>query len=147
VSDLKGGHLLEIEELDLAVLDLDAKEVDRPKEYLERLEKLHKSITLYLWLSYRYEGIFTSQALAFHTKALVEEKISEQLDRVDYRPDRRRLAAKLIREASQNREQPQQDVLQGLEEPDGRALDSQGARILEELAGGAEQLEESTAAP
>lgn len=73
-----GGELLDIKEIDLDILDKDpfgagAKGVDPLT--LRGYESLHKILTLYLWLSYRFAGVFRSQALAFHVKALVEAKI------------------------------------------------------------------------
>lgn len=73
-----GGELLDIKEIDLDILDKDpfgvgAKGVDPLT--LRGYESLHKILTLYLWLSYRFAGVFRSQALAFHVKGLVEAKI------------------------------------------------------------------------
>jgi ATP-dependent RNA helicase SUPV3L1/SUV3 len=45
---------------------------------------LHRAVTLYLWLSYRFSGVLTSQALAFHVRGLVEERINACLAHVDY---------------------------------------------------------------
>lgn len=89
VGSMSGGHLLDIEDLDLEILDLTKDQVDGT-EYLMRLEALHKSLTMYLWLTYRYKGVFRSQPLAFHTKALVEEKITDYLDHLSFVPDSRK---------------------------------------------------------
>ncbi|KAB5572441.1 P-loop containing nucleoside triphosphate hydrolase protein [Coniochaeta sp. 2T2.1] len=83
------GHLLDIEDLDLEILELNREDVDG-HEYLMRLEALHKALTMYLWLTYRYQGIFCSQALAFHTKSLVEEKITDYLEHLNFVPEDRR---------------------------------------------------------
>ena len=92
VAKQSGGGLLDISELNLDVLDENR---DLGPVYLRELEGLHRSLVLYLWLSYRFSGIFTSQALAFHTKSLVEEKIDEALAKFSYddqaRQKRRRL--------------------------------------------------------
>jgi ATP-dependent RNA helicase SUPV3L1/SUV3 len=90
VGTMSSGHLLDIEDLDLDILDLTADQVPGT-EYLMRLEALHKSLTMYLWLTYRYQGVFRSQALAFHTKSLVEEKITHYLDHLSFVPDSRKL--------------------------------------------------------
>ncbi|KAI9822806.1 MAG: RNA helicase [Phylliscum demangeonii] len=66
------GKVLHLKILDLDVMDLA---VNQSKWYLERLELLHQSIVLYLWLSYRYPGVFSTRGLAFHLKELIEEKI------------------------------------------------------------------------
>ncbi|KAI9713485.1 MAG: RNA helicase [Bogoriella megaspora] len=76
VEQQQGGNLLELKELDLDVLD---KEPQAEREYLVRLEKLHKGIILYLWLGYRFAGVFNTQPLALHTKGLVEEAIEKTL--------------------------------------------------------------------
>ncbi|KAH8912385.1 mitochondrial ATP-dependent RNA helicase [Coniochaeta sp. PMI_546] len=89
VSTMSSGHLLDIEELDLEILDMNKEDVDG-YEYLMRLEALHKALTMYLWLTYRYQGVFRSQPLAFHTKALVEEKITDYLDHLNFVPDYRK---------------------------------------------------------
>ncbi|KAI9775105.1 MAG: RNA helicase [Candelina submexicana] len=76
VADQAGGDLLGIEEFNLVILD-DDRTPD--KERLEQLEILHKSLVLYLWLSYRFAGVFKSRPLATHVKELVEEKIEQGL--------------------------------------------------------------------
>lgn len=76
VATQGGGSILEIPELNLEILD---REMTVDKGYLTSLETLHKALVLYLWLSYRFSGIFTTQALAFHIKTLVEEKIDKVL--------------------------------------------------------------------
>ncbi|KAK9413848.1 putative P-loop containing nucleoside triphosphate hydrolase protein [Seiridium unicorne] len=80
VANMEGGYLLDIHGIELELLDTNMDEyVLGPNEYLRRLETLHKTITLYLWLSYRYSGVFRSQNLAFHVKDLVETKINLHL--------------------------------------------------------------------
>ena len=71
-----GGHLLDILELPLEVLE---QEISGGRFYLRELERLHKGIIVYLWLSYRFAGIFPSRVLAFHVKSLVEAKIEQVL--------------------------------------------------------------------
>ncbi|KAL1868753.1 hypothetical protein VTK73DRAFT_3505 [Phialemonium thermophilum] len=85
ISENRTAHLLDIEGLDLDILDIERGAADvNNTQYLQRLEELHKSITLYLWLSYRYQGVLTSQHLAFHVKSLVEEKIKDFLDNLSF---------------------------------------------------------------
>lgn len=83
ISNQSSGELLDIGTLKLELLD---KEVEKhklgTKGYLREAELLHKGLTLYLWLSYRFPAVFRSQALAFHTKGLVEEKIDFCLSQV-----------------------------------------------------------------
>lgn len=88
VADQNGGELLDIKEINLELLD-EPPDVDG-KEYLRKLEALHKALTLYLWLSYRFAGVFRSQPLGFHVKSLVEDKIDECLAQVRLDPERRK---------------------------------------------------------
>lgn len=71
-----GGKLLDIPELNLGILD---QKPTADKEYLSDLEALHRSLILYLWLSYRFEGVFNTQAMALYVKELVEKNIDVAL--------------------------------------------------------------------
>lgn len=71
-----GGGLLDIPELNLDILD---QKPTADKEYLSDLEALHRSLILYLWLSYRFEGVFITQAMASYVKELVEKNIDVAL--------------------------------------------------------------------
>lgn len=85
VAHHESGELLDIKEIQLEILDFTRTNYPAGRgEYLRHLEALHKALTLYLWLSYRYVGIFQSQGLAFHVKALVEERINKYLENLDY---------------------------------------------------------------
>lgn len=87
----QNGELLNIQEIPLEILDYSRDTYPPGKlEYLKHLESLHRALTLYLWLSYRYTGVFQSQELAFHTKALVERRIDEYLAQLDYAPEARK---------------------------------------------------------
>ncbi|KAL5349302.1 RNA helicase [Pseudogymnoascus australis] len=98
IANRSSTDLLEIPALDIELLDETRTE---GKEYLSRLEALHQGITLYLWLSYRFAGVFRSQALAFHIKSLVEEKINESLAKVPFEEHRRRMIQALKLKAIQ----------------------------------------------
>ncbi|PGH02946.1 hypothetical protein AJ79_07483 [Helicocarpus griseus UAMH5409] len=76
VAENKSGDLLEMENLPLEVLD---RPVSGDKSYLATLETLHRSLVLYLWLSFRCGGVFTNRALATHVKALTEIKMDRAL--------------------------------------------------------------------
>ena len=76
VGEHSSGELLSIPEVPLEVLD---EEVRLDREYMRRLESLHKTLVLYLWLSYRFAGVFVDQDMAFHVKKLTEEKIDAVL--------------------------------------------------------------------
>lgn len=71
-----GGRLLDIPELNLEILE---EPVSGSKEYLHGLEVLHRSIILYLWLSFRFGGVFTDRTLASHVKELAEERMVRAL--------------------------------------------------------------------
>ncbi|KAI9886250.1 MAG: hypothetical protein M1823_001921 [Watsoniomyces obsoletus] len=71
--------LPDIEHLELEVLDQDES---LNRFYLKKLEGLHSGLVLYLWLSYRYESIFTSRSLAFQVKGMVETRINNMLTRM-----------------------------------------------------------------
>ncbi|KAI3400657.1 hypothetical protein diail_2369 [Diaporthe ilicicola] len=105
VATHDSGKLLDIEEIKLEILDHTLEDYPPGRiEYLRHLETLHKCLTLYLWLSYRYVGIFQSQALAFHIKAMVEEKIDEYLGQLDYSPEARRKRLRDLRKAARKKE-------------------------------------------
>ena len=91
VATQSGGELLDVKTMNLELLDMDINE-DKAgsKSYLQAAETLHKKLTLYLWLSYRFAGVFRSQALAFHVKSLVEEKIDQCLSQVHFDAEKRR---------------------------------------------------------
>ncbi|RDW69727.1 hypothetical protein BP6252_08747 [Coleophoma cylindrospora] len=76
IASQEGGDLLGLTCVDLELLDRTVDDFPQgPKAFLEQLESLHKILTLYLWLSYRFAGVFRSQKLCFHVKDLIEEKI------------------------------------------------------------------------
>lgn len=92
IAEQSGGSIVDIPELPLEVLDA---EVSPSREYLRELERLHKGIVTYLWLSYRFAGLFNTRALAFHVKTMVEEKIEEVLSQFSFtEAQRRKIAAK-----------------------------------------------------
>lgn len=76
VAEHSSGALLEIAEIPLEVL---AEEMRADRTYMQRLEHLHKALVLYLWLSYRFAGVFINQAMAFYVKSLVEDRIDKML--------------------------------------------------------------------
>lgn len=76
VAEHSDGRLLDIPQVKLEILE---EPVSGNKSYLEKLEALHKSLLLYLWLGYRFGGVFTDRALASHVKGLVEEQMIRAL--------------------------------------------------------------------
>lgn len=96
IDEQRGGALLDVSELKLEVLD---EQVSAEKRYLQDLESAHKALVLYLWLSYRFAGVFTSRAMARYVKELVEERIDNVL--ADYAHDQKfRQKLKIIRHQS-----------------------------------------------
>jgi ATP-dependent RNA helicase SUPV3L1/SUV3 len=91
ISTQSGGELLDLKSVELELLDIEPH--DHPsgsKTYLRLIETLHKALTLYLWLSYRFAGVFRTQGLAFHAKSLVEERIDKCLADVHWDEKKRR---------------------------------------------------------
>ncbi|EMT69901.1 ATP-dependent RNA helicase suv3, mitochondrial [Fusarium odoratissimum] len=85
VANSEDGGLLKIKEIPLENLEIDFKTFKGTSmEYLHRLESLHAAINQYIWLSYRFSGLFRDQKLAFHVRSLVEEKLIDTLERLDF---------------------------------------------------------------
>lgn len=76
VGNNRSGALLDLPEIEVDILDVP---ISAERAYLAKLESVHTALILYLWLSYRYDGVFPSQPMAFHVKKLVEEKIDTVL--------------------------------------------------------------------
>jgi ATP-dependent RNA helicase SUPV3L1/SUV3 len=84
-----GRDLLDFESIPLYLLEKDIH--DHPsgaKGYLRQAEMLHRGLATYLWLSYRFAGTYRLQALCFHIKSLVEQKIDECLAEVTVSPSK-----------------------------------------------------------
>ncbi|ROW16689.1 hypothetical protein VPNG_01747 [Cytospora leucostoma] len=112
------GNLLDVKEINLEVLDYTRNNFPHGgPEYLKQLEALHKALTLYLWLSYRYVGIFQSQPLAFHVKEMVEEKINEYLEHLDFSDEARKQRIREMRKQAAKKKRRAQRVFQDSEEP------------------------------
>jgi ATP-dependent RNA helicase SUPV3L1/SUV3 len=100
VAEQSGGELLDLQTLNLELLDVDMYEYGgQVSDYLRAVESLHKILTLYLWLSYRFAGVFRSQALAFHVKSVVEDRIDLCLKEVHWDSKKRLQKAKLRQQA------------------------------------------------
>lgn len=94
VANNSSGRLLDIPEIHLEILEA---KVSGSKEYMNELESLHKTLILYLWLSYRMGGIFTDRTLASHVKEMVEERMMRALTEFSAN-------AKLRKDASRRRQ-------------------------------------------
>lgn len=96
VGDNSSGALLDIKELPLDILD---QKMTPDRMYMERLELLHKALILYLWLSYRFAGVFINQAMAFYVKRLTEDKIDKMLAEYSASPEIRERIRRMREEA------------------------------------------------
>ena len=76
IAGQKRTSILDLESLALEILDAPTR-TDR--EYLIDLEELYSVLVLYIWLSYRFAGVLSGQALAFHAKELVRKRMSKYL--------------------------------------------------------------------
>lgn len=122
IASQTGGGFLEIKSLPLEILD---QPITARRDYLRGLERLHKGIVSYLWLSYRFHGIFTGRAVAGYVKGLVEGRIEEVLKRFSFEEGKRR---KVV-------EQREREFLRGLEDFGADAGAGAGARAEEAVVG------------
>jgi ATP-dependent RNA helicase SUPV3L1/SUV3 len=97
VSEQRGGNILDIPSLNLDILD---REIVGERSYLRELEILHKGVILYLWLSFRFPGVFTTRPLATHIKELIEGNIEQTLKLLSFSETKRRRAREKLREAA-----------------------------------------------
>ncbi|KAI1174602.1 P-loop containing nucleoside triphosphate hydrolase protein [Nemania sp. FL0916] len=112
VSRMEGGDLLDIREVELELLNVNLAEPKaRNSDFLRRLEALHKSITLYLWLSYRFSGVFRSQNLAFYVKGLIESRINQLLSGINRSELKRQKRLESIRKRAQTQQRVRERLL------------------------------------
>ncbi|KAL4955109.1 P-loop containing nucleoside triphosphate hydrolase protein [Aspergillus filifer] len=123
VQEHTNGRLLDINELNLEVLE---EQVSADKQYLHDLESLHKSVILYLWLSFRFGGIFTDRTVASHVKEMVEERMVRTLTEFSANKKLRRDASLRRQIALQKQVLEQQQFLGGTEEPANEPQSSEG---------------------
>ncbi|OAQ98444.1 hypothetical protein LLEC1_02588 [Akanthomyces lecanii] len=86
VAHNESGDLLAIQEIPLEVLDLPLTQLSGKEatDYLYKLESLHMALNGYIWLSYRFTGMFRSIDLAFHVRSLVEAKLIDSLEKLNF---------------------------------------------------------------
>lgn len=65
--------IVDVPEIELEVLEAP---VSGDRVYLEKLENLHKSLIIFLWLSYRFINNFKDRDMATYAKELTEERIN-----------------------------------------------------------------------
>ena len=131
IANQSTGHILDLKNFDLNLLEMEAEDHQGGSAgYLRAAEALHKSITLYLWLSYRFAGVFQSQALAFHIKELIEERIDKCLKEVRFDDERmekrRQVRARMVMSRARNgaREEARKKLVET--ELHKQILDSEG---------------------
>ncbi|CCG81186.1 putative Mitochondrial ATP-dependent RNA helicase Suv3 [Taphrina deformans PYCC 5710] len=71
------AEILDMEEIDIDLLD---KGVPQSQEHLAKIESLHHQLTMYLWLSLRFPGVFTSLSEVYQLKLATEELIQDGLE-------------------------------------------------------------------
>ncbi|OAG42917.1 hypothetical protein AYO21_02868 [Fonsecaea monophora] len=87
VAERRQVTIVDVPEVQLEVLE---KPVSGDRAYLESLEDLHKSLVLYLWLSYRFLGVFKDREMAVYAKELAEDRINTCLLEFSANPDLRK---------------------------------------------------------
>lgn len=85
VANNETGDFLSIKEIPLEYLDMEMNDTKKyGHKYLQKMESLHDAINQYVWLSYRYTGMFRDRELAFHVRNLVGERLMDLLDRLNF---------------------------------------------------------------
>lgn len=109
IAHQASGDLMSIPEIPLEVLD---EEISASREYLRALERLHKGIVCYLWLSFRFGGVLTTRAAATHAKGMVEARIEDVLSRFSFtEAERRKLVEKREKQVLESLEGGEAGVL------------------------------------
>lgn len=104
IAEHGNGDLLDLPNLPLEILDT---EPSGERDYLKNLERLHKMLVLYLWLSYRFPNVFISRKLTTHVTKLVEERIEQTLTRFSFTQqyqDVNVMRRKAIKKLTENKE-------------------------------------------
>ena len=111
VGECRGASVLDFDVLELELLE---EEYTPNREYLRKLEFLHKGIITFLWLSYRFTNVFLDQSLASHVKELTEARIEETLGKMSFdynemRKSRDQALLDLLKDNEDSREPAQSD--------------------------------------
>ena len=80
IAENKDGSILNIPCIDLEALDVEPMNIGD----LQRLEALHKTLIVYLWLSYRFPATFTPRETAQELKKVCEDMIERGLQAVRF---------------------------------------------------------------
>lgn len=89
VAQSRAVSIADVDELNLELLE-DDYVADRA--YLRKLEELHKGVIVFMWLSYRFAGVFIQRELALHVKQLVETRIEAVLEKLAFDFEKMRLS-------------------------------------------------------
>ena len=73
VAERRQVTIVDVPEIQLEVLE---QPISGDRKYLESVEDLHRSLVLYLWLSYRFLGNFKDREMAMYAKEMAEERIN-----------------------------------------------------------------------
>jgi len=87
VAANRGVQITDVPELDFELL---GENYTASRKYLSKLETLHKAVIIWMWLSYRFMGVFINRELAAHVKSLVEHRIEDTLQRLAFDFDKQR---------------------------------------------------------
>jgi hypothetical protein len=87
IAEQRQAAVVDVPEINLEVLE---KPVSGAREYLQSLEDLHKSLILFLWLSYRFVSVFKDRDMAMYAKGLAEDKINTCLLEFSANPELRK---------------------------------------------------------
>ena len=94
IAENKMVTVADIDELPLEILD---KPLSDSRDYMSLVETLHKSLILFLWLSYRFVNVFKDRNMANYAKSLVEDKINRALVEFSANPKFRKKALTRVR--------------------------------------------------
>lgn len=122
IAEQKQVTVADIAELRLEIL---AVRPVHDRSYLTSLELLHKSLVMFLWLSYRFPLAFRDRDMAMHAKELTEKRINWTLRAFSANP---RLSAKL------EKVRARQGNMQGVE-PEAELNEESGLSISEMAVG------------
>lgn len=122
VGQQRVGEILKLENLDLDILDAPS---EGSKTRLKALEELHKCLVLYLWLSFRFPGIFTQRPLCNHVKELVEKEIENTLSLMTF------MSTKLRRQQLRKKSIKLEEMQKALREDQGIPADDTAEEVAE----------------
>jgi hypothetical protein len=121
VANNRAMQITDVQELKLELLGDD---YTANRGYLTKLETLHKGVIIWMWLSYRFMGVFINRELAAHVKGLVETRIEDTLQRMAFDFDKMRkrreqaIMNMLDRETQAKTESEQDDLEDMPEDPE-----------------------------